>query len=166
MRTQKSRRKKHKTDYLKRLKLLKSGKPRIVFRRTNRYLIAQYVESSEAKDRVIFSVNSKDLFSYSWPKEFENSLKTIPASYLTGYLIGKQIIKKKLEQPIIDLGMVQALHKTKVYGFIKGLIDSGIKISCKEEAFPDEERLKGKHLKKDFSEIFNKVKGEIEKKNG
>lgn len=166
MRTQKVRRKKHKTDYLKRLKLLKSGKPRVVFRRTNRYLIAQYVESREAKDKVIFSINSKDLFSYSWPKEFENSLKTLPASYLTGYLIGKQIIKKKLEQPVVDLGMIQALHKTKVYAFIKGLIDSGIKISCKEEAFPDEDRLKGKHLKKDFSEIFNKVKGEIEKKNG
>lgn len=164
MKVQKRRRREKKTDYLKRLKLLKSGKPRVIFRRTNSYIISQYIESKEAKDKIIMSIDSRKLIDYGWPKEFKGSLKSIPASYLTGYLIGKQIKTKNLETPILDIGMVQALHKTKVYAFIKGLIDSGLEISCKEEAFPEQERIEGKNLKSDFSNKFNEIKSQIDKK--
>ena len=87
-------------------------------------------------------VTSKDLIKNGWTKE-SGSLKSIPASYLTGYLIGKQIIKKDLETPIVDFGMVRVLHKTNTYAFLKGLIDSGVEIKC-EKGFPDEEKIKGK----------------------
>lgn len=164
MKVQKRRRRENKTDYLKRLEMLKSEKPRVVFRRTNRYIIAQYIKSEEAKDKAIITIDSKKLLDYGWPKEFSGSLKSLSASYLTGYLIGKQIKAKKLETPIVDIGMIQAIHKTKVYAFIKGLIDSGLEIKCKEETFPEEDRIKGKHLKKDFSDTFEKIKSEIDKK--
>jgi len=159
MRTQKRRRRENKTDYLKRLKLLKSEKPRLVFRRTNKYIIVQYVVSDEARDKIIFGVNSNELLKYGWPKEAKGSLKSVPANYLIGYLIGKQINSKKLETPIVDFGMLQTLHKTKVYSFLKGVIDSGIKINCKEEAFPEEERIKGGALKNKikFEEIKSKI---------
>jgi large subunit ribosomal protein L18 len=162
MKTLKKRRKQNKTDYLKRLKLLKSGLPRVVFRKTNRYLISQFVESLEARDKIILSVNSKELLKYGWPKDMAGSLKSLTASYLTGFLIGKKILLKKLKNPIVDFGMIKVLHKSKVYGFLKGLIDSGIKINCKEEVFPDENRIKGKHLKKDFEVLFNGIKSKIE----
>jgi len=164
MKVQKRRRREGKTDYLKRLKLLRSGKPRILFRRTNSYIISQYIESVEAKDKIIISIDSRKLLDYGWPEDFKGSLKSIPASYLTGYLIGKQIKAKKLKTPIVDLGMIQALHKTKVYAFIKGLIDSGIEINCKEEAFPEQDRIQGKNLKSDFSNKFNEIKSQIDKK--
>lgn len=164
MKVDKKRRRQHKTDYLKRLKLLKSNSPRIVFRKTNKYIIAQYITSKEAQDRIEIGINSKHLMNYGWPKDFEGSLKSIPAAYFVGLLIGKKIIEKKLEPPITDFGMLRALHKTKVYAFLKGLNDSGIKIKCKEEFFPGEERIKGKHLKKDFSEIFDKIKSKINSK--
>jgi len=135
MKTVKKRRKENKTDYANRLKLLKSGKPRIVFRRTNKYIIAQYVTSREAQDKIVLGVNSKELMTHGWKKE-SGSLKSIPASYLTGYLIGKQIIKKKLETPIVDFGMTRVLHKTKVFGFLKGLIEAGVEIDC-EKGFPE-----------------------------
>ena len=159
MRTQKQRRRQHKTDYLKRLKLLKSGKPRIVFRRTNKNIIAQYVQSKEAKDKIVFGVNSKNLLKYGWPENAKGSLKSITASYLTGYLIGKQIKDKKLEQPIIDFGMLRMIQKGKQYAFIKGVIDSGIDIKCSEKAFPIEERIKGEHMKNKipFDEIKKKI---------
>ena len=159
MKVAKRRRREHKTDYGKRIRLLKSGKPRIVFRRTNKYVIAQYVISEEAKDKIIFGVNSKNLLKYGWPENAKGSLKSITASYLTGYLIGKQIKDKKLKQPIIDFGMIRTLHKTKVYGFLKGIIDAGIEIKCKEEAFPDEQRIKGEHMKNKipFDEIKLKI---------
>jgi len=142
MKTVKKRRKQNRTDYLGRLKLLKSGKPRVVFRKTNKYIIAQYVTSKQAQDKIVFGVNSKDLMAHGW-KEESGSLKSIPASYLIGYLIGKQIIKKSLETPIVDFGMTRVLHKTKTYAFLKGLIESGVKIKC-DKGFPDEEKIKGK----------------------
>ena len=164
MKTLKRRRKSNKTDYGKRLKLLKSEKPRIVFRKTNKYVIAQYITSEETKDKVEIGVNSKQLLNYGWPKEFKESLKSIPASYLIGLLMGKKILTAKKEGPIIDLGMIRNIHKTKVFAFIKGIIDSGINIKSSEKTFPDEERIKGKHLKKDFSEAFDRIKSNIEKK--
>ena len=163
MKVNKKRRRQNKTDYLKRLKLLKSESPRIVFRKTNKYIISQYVTSRQAQDRIEIGMNSKHLMNYGWPKEFKGSLKSIPAAYFVGLLIGKKIIQKKLEHPIADFGMLSTLHKTKVYAFLKGLSDAGIKIKCKEETFPSEDRIKGKHMKKDFSEIFDKIKSKIEK---
>ena len=147
MKTLKRRRREHKTDYLKRLKLLKSEKPRVVFRKSNKYVIAQYVKSKEAKDKVKIGVSSKDLLKNGWPESAAGSLKSIPASYLTGYLIGKQIKNKKLEIPIVDFGMIRALHKTKVFAFLKGLKDAGIEVECDEKVFPSEGRIKGEHLK-------------------
>ncbi|MBU4308430.1 MAG: 50S ribosomal protein L18 [Nanoarchaeota archaeon] len=159
MRTIKRRRKENKTDYAKRIKFLKSEKPRIVFRKTNRYFIAQYVLSEEAKDKIIFGMNSKQLLKFGWPKESSNSLKAIPAAYLFGLLFGKNILDKKLETPIIDFGMQRVLHKTKLFGFLKGLKDSKMEIECDEEKFPEEERIKGSSLKNkiNFEEIKLKI---------
>jgi large subunit ribosomal protein L18 len=156
MKTVRKRRKQSKTDYLKRIKLLKSGKPRVVFRKTNRYIIAQYVVSKEAKDSIKIGVNSKILLKYGWPKEKIGSLKSLSASYLTGYIMGKKILKNKLEEPILDFGMIRTTHKTKVFAFLKGLIDSGIKIPCKEEAFPEESRI----MKEGIN--VNEIKSKIE----
>lgn len=162
MKIQKRRRREHKTDYLKRIKLLKSRSPRIVFRKTNRYVIAQYVETREAQDRVVFGMNSKKLIDYGWPKELKNSLKSLPAAYLLGIVAGKKIIKEKLKTPILDLGMLRTVHKTKIYAFLKGIVDSGIEIKHKKSIFPDEEKIKGKNLKKDFSKTFDKIKSKVE----
>lgn len=156
------RRIKNRTDYKKRMGLLKSGLPRISFRKTNKKIISQYIVSEEARDKIIFGFDSKILFKYGWPEEFKGSIKSTPASYLFGLFIGKNIIDKKLENPIIDGGMIRKTHKNKFFSFIKGLKDSGIKIDCDKEFFPPEERITGKHLKKDFSEIFKKIKLQIE----
>ena len=96
MRIAKRRRREAKTDYVKRIKLLKSGKPRVVMRKTNKYINVQYVVSKEAKDDVKIGLSSKNLLRLGWPKEAAGSLKSLTASYLTGYLIGKEIIKKKV----------------------------------------------------------------------
>ena len=96
LKTIKKRRKEAKTDYSRRLKLLKSGKSRLTIRITNRYLIAQYVTSKESQDRVTFGITSKILIKYGWPENTKGSLKSIPAAYLTGYLTGRKIQKDKL----------------------------------------------------------------------
>ncbi|MCK9596923.1 50S ribosomal protein L18 [Candidatus Pacearchaeota archaeon] len=163
MRISKRRRTEGRTDYLKRMKLLKSGSPRVTFRKTNKYIIAQYITSKEAQDKIEIGTSSKDLKKYGWPEEFEGSLKSITASYLTGLLIGKEIIKKKLKTPIADFGMTRVLSKNKAFAFLNGLIDAGIKIECPEKDFPEKERIEGKNMKKDFSKTFKEIKSKIEK---
>ncbi len=147
---------------MKRLNLLKSGSPRLIFRKTNKYIIAQYITSREAQDKIEIGITSKKLKKYGWPDEFDGSLKSIPSAYLTGLLIGKEIIKKKLKTPIADIGMIRTLSKNKVFAFLKGVIDSGVKINCPKENFPDEERVSGKYLKEDFSKTFKEIKSKIE----
>ena len=111
MKIDKRRRREGKTDYANRFKLLRSELPRIVFRKTNRYIVAQYVTSKEAQDKIEIGVTSKNLKNFGWPKEFEGSLKSTTASYLTGFLLGKEIAKKKLKTPILDLGMTRIIAK-------------------------------------------------------
>jgi large subunit ribosomal protein L18 len=161
MRTQKRRRKENKTDYLKRLKLLKGEKPRIIFRKTNRFIISEYIVSKEAQDSVVVGLDSRKLNEYGWPKNAQGSLKSTTASYLTGYLIGKRITKQNLETPILDAGMNRVLHKNKIYAFLKGIIDAGIKINCDKEFFPEESRIKGQHLKNKIP--FDEIKLKIDK---
>jgi len=159
--TIRARSKKAITDYGRRLKLLKSGKPRVVFRKTNKYVIAQYVTSSEAQDKVEINVTSKELLKFGWDAKAVGGLKSITASYLTGYLIAKKITKGKLETPIVDLGMLRTDHKTKVFAFLKGLIDAGLEIPCSEKAFPEAERIAGSNLKTKVD--VEKIKSELEK---
>ena len=159
-RTIKRRRQEHRTDYARRIRLLKSGAPRIVLRKTNRYFIAQYVGSREAQDTVEAGITSSELLKHGWPAKFKNSLKSTPAAYLTGLLLGKMISDKK-EKPIVDFGMMRTIQKNRLFAFLKGLKDAGVKIECDEKDFPSEDRINGKHLKEDFSKEFDTIKSKI-----
>ena len=160
-RISKRRRREGKTDYKARLVLLKSELPRVVFRKTNKYVIGQYIKSKEARDSVIIGVNSKDLLKLGW--KYPGSLKSIPASYLTGFLLGKKIIDRDEKvKAIFDLGLLRNTKGSRIYAFLKGVIDAGVEIKVKEEMFPSEERIKGMHMKKDISSIFEKIKEKIE----
>lgn len=161
MRIDKRRRRENKTDYLKRIKLLKSGRPRIVFRKTNKYIIAQLVQNKEAQDSVEMGITSKELTKYGWPEKTKGNLKSTSAAYLTGFLFGKKVLSSKNKNPIIDFGMYKTIHKSKVYAFIKGLIDAGLKIECGKECFPDEKRISGEHMK--IKIPFKEIKSQIEK---
>lgn len=159
--TLKRRKAERKTDYKRRIGMLKSGTPRITFRLSNKYVISQYIKSKQAQDKIEFGVTSKVLFKNGWPKEMEGSLNSLPASYLTGLLMGRTILEKKLEIPIVDLGMIRSMKGNKFSSFLKGVKDSGLKININEETFPSEERISGKHLKEDFSKKFQEIKSKI-----
>lgn len=160
MRTQKRRRKQGKTDYKLRLGLLKSGKPRIVIRKTNRYFVAQAVESDEAKDRVIAGVTSKELVKAGWDVKFGGSLKSIPAGYLTGLLLARKI-KDKEKEFILDLGIARTIPGSRIYSVTKGLIDGRLNIKIDEKIFPSDERLRGEHLKPEVKEMISRVKSKL-----
>ena len=155
------RRTRGKTDYKARIKLLKSRKGRIIFRKTNKYIIGQYIKSKEAKDYVVLGVTSKNLLNYGWPESSKGSLKSLPACYLTGFLLGNKILDKDEKEGIFDLGLLRSIPKSRAYAFLKGVSDSGVKIKVGEKMFPQEGRIK----KISWAEIdFNKIKKNIEGK--
>lgn len=154
MRTQLKRRRQKKTDYKLRIGLLKSGTPRIVIRKTNSYLIVQVVQTTEAQDKILNGVTSKDLIKKGWDEKFKGSLKSIPASYLTGLLLAKKIGKGKF---ILDLGMTRTLSGSRIYAVAKGLIDGGLNVNLNEKVFPSKERLEGSHLREELKVNIEKV---------
>jgi large subunit ribosomal protein L18 len=157
MKTLKRRKLEGRTDYKARLNLLKSEIPRLVVRKSNRFITAQIVSSETAQDKVLFGVNSKMLLSKGWPKELEGSLKNRSAAYLTGLMLGK-MAKGKIEEAILDFGMNRNVHKSRIYAVLKGVIDAGIKVRVSEEVLPTVEELKAVEKTKS---IFDKVKEAI-----
>jgi len=161
MRTQKRRRKEQKTNYHTRIKLLKSGKPRVVCRKTNKHIIAQYITSKNAQDKIELGASSKELLKLGWPEQAKGSLKSVPAAYLTGILMGNKLNQGKKDSPIIDFGMIRIMPGNKMHGFLKGIVDAGVEIKVKEEDFPSPERIKGEFLKNkiDIDSIKSKILG-------
>ena len=155
------RRREGKTDYKLRLNLLKSGIPRIVIRKTNKYFLVQAIESNEAQDKVTAGLRSYALLKEGLDKKYSGSLKSIPAGYLTGLLFAKKL--KNKQEYIADLGMTRTIPGNRIYSVLKGLIDGGAKIKAGETVFPSEERLNGEHLKEDTKATFNKLKEKISK---
>ncbi|NCO11526.1 50S ribosomal protein L18 [Candidatus Pacearchaeota archaeon CG_4_9_14_0_2_um_filter_39_13] len=156
-RTIRRRRKEGKTDYKARMASLKSGKPRLVVRKTNKYMIVEVVETDIAQDKVVSLVSSKDLLKFGWPKEKSGSLKNLAASYLTGFLLANKSKEKNMN---LDIGMQRNVHKGRLYAVLKGAIEGGINIKCNEEVLPGDDMV---FKKEEFKTIVNKVKGEISK---
>lgn len=150
----KKRRLEAKTNYSKRKRLLEGRKPRIVIRKTNKYVILEYVESKVAQDAVKVLVSSKQLLEFSWPAEKSGSLKSLAAAYLAGMLFGKKI--KSLAPAILDTGLIRSTKGSRIYSAVKGINESGFKLPCSPEMYPEEARIKNK------LDFFEKVKKSIE----
>jgi large subunit ribosomal protein L18 len=132
-----------KTNYNRRLRLLKSKQLRAVIRASNNHITVQIIESKIGGDKVLVSAHSKELkTNFSWKANTGN----IPAAYLTGYLAGLRAVKNKIESAIFDLGVFY--HKGRVLAACKGLLNSGIKIPFREEFFPEDldNRINGSHI--------------------
>jgi large subunit ribosomal protein L18 len=157
MKTQKRRRKQAKTDYKARFAMLKSEKPRLVIRKTNRYIIAQIVESNIAQDRTVVKVSSKELLEKGWPKEKSGSLKSLTAAYLTGYILAKKL-SGKVKEAILDTGLNRTVHGSRIFATVKGAVEAGLIIPHKKEALPSDERLKSNEKTAD---LLNKIKEKL-----
>ena len=141
MKIPRRRRLERKTDYKARFGLLKSRTKRLVVRKTNRYIIAQIVETDICQDQVLMGMNSKELLTRGWPKENSGSLKSLPAAYLTGFLLGKSAKKKDINDLIFDMGMYRNVHKSRIYALLRGALDSGLEITHDPEVIPTDEYL-------------------------
>jgi large subunit ribosomal protein L18 len=130
-----------KTDYRKRLKLLISGIPRLVIRRTNKNMVAQIVEYSADGDHVIVTANSSELKKLGW----KHATGNLPAAHLTGMLVAQKAKKLNIKKAIVDLGL-QPKSCSRLYAVIKGAKDNGLDVPASEDIFPNIDRLTGKHI--------------------
>ena len=154
MRTVRRRRLEAKTDYKSRLALLSSGKPRLVIRRTNRYIIAQIVTTTIAQDSVVAHITSKALLAKGWPQEYAGGLKNRTAAYLTGFLLGK-MVKAKVKEAILDIGMLRNVARSKIYAVVRGTVDAGLNIPHDPTILPTEEMIENN---KKIKSMFTKIK--------
>jgi len=129
------------TDYRKRLKLVKSGLPRLVVRKTNSQIIVQVIMPRLGGDETLITVTSKKLRDYGW----RASLKNTPAAYLTGLLAGL-LARGKIEKAVLDIGLQTPSRGSKVFAAALGFRDAGIEIPLGGEILPDEDRISGKHI--------------------
>mmetsp|Transcript_6559 Transcript_6559/g.14975 ORF Transcript_6559/g.14975 Transcript_6559/m.14975 type:complete len:233 (-) Transcript_6559:358-1056(-) len=170
----KRRRRIRKTDYNKRIKLIKqdkkkfeNNKTRLVVRFSKKNLSLQMVKTSIDGDFILVSSYLKDLSKL----DYKNINNSHPFSYLLGYYLGKKFIKKlktyckkntnkNLDRvsAILDIGMRKSTVGNKLFAAMKGSVDSGIYIphnfekifrSKNNETQPNDlfdERSKGIHI--------------------
>lgn len=139
------RRRQGKTDYHRRLRLLRSGAPRAVVRVSNTQVICQLVSYNPNGDVILQSVNGKSLTdSYSWPEDA--SKKSIPACYVAGYALGKKAISAGNHEAVLDIGLAASSPGSRVFSALKGMVDAGLEIPHGSSVLPSEDRLSGKHI--------------------
>lgn len=151
------RRRNGKTNYGRRLALLKSKKHRLVIRRSNKYIACQIVEYDEKGDKTLAHASSRALKKLGW----KHSCLNLPAAYLTGLMISKEAKKLKIEEVVPDTGLYTLTKGNRIYAALKGAIDGGLKINVDPAVLPSPERLAGEHISKDLSKDFETIKKKL-----
>jgi large subunit ribosomal protein L18 len=136
------RKREGKTSYKTRLRLIQSGKPRLVIRKSLRNIRLQIIEYSANNDKVLFAANSAELRKLGW----KGSLGSTPAAYLTGLLLASKV-KDKLEC-VVDIGMSVSVKGGATYAAVKGAADGSLIIPFSEAIVPAEDRIRGEHIAK------------------
>ncbi len=152
------RRREGKTDYRKRLALLKSRKTRIVVRKSLRNIRVQFIDYDERGDIVRASAIASELVKkYNW----KYSTSTTPAAYLTGLLAGVRAKEKGITKGVLDIGRHVPARGSKVFAALKGVLDAGIDCPHSEEMLPSEDRILGTHLNENISKDLPEIKTKI-----
>jgi large subunit ribosomal protein L18 len=136
------RRRDGKTNYYLRTKLVLSGEPRMVVRKTNRYIIVQLIVPDPEGDRTLVVANSKELAAFGYTFGFSNT----PAAYLTGMLCAVRALAAGYETAVLDIGLAQAKPGARVFAALKGAVDAGLDVPYGEEILPDDSRIAGEHI--------------------
>ncbi len=145
------RRQEEKTDYAQRLVLLRSGKPRLVIRKSLNNFHVQLIKSDDS-DRTITETFSKALQKYGWKGHGGN----MSAAYLTGYVAGLNAQKHNIREAVVDLGLQTSVRGSGLYAAALGVKDSGVSVNIGKEAVPHADRIAGRHV----ADYAAKLKGQ------
>lgn len=141
-RVQFRRKREGKTDYRRRLRLIRSRKPRLLTRVSLKHVMAQVVQATPIGDMTLASAHSGQLAKFGWKGHTSN----IPAAYLVGLLCGYRAVNAGVKECALDIGAHNPTIQTKVFTVLKGALDAGLQIPHKAEVLPTEDRIKGEHI--------------------
>ena len=129
------RRRAMKTDYVHRLALLKSGKPRLVIRRSLNGVHVQVIffesgvhdarSASSGCDKTVVDIFSKSLREMGWKGHCGN----LPAAYLTGYLAGLSAAKQGIKEANVDIGLQTSSKASCLFAAAAGVRDAGLSVA-------------------------------------
>jgi len=143
------RRRDGKTDYRRRRQLVVGRRPFVTVFVGGKNVLVQIHEAKPQGDLVLVSSHSKQLERMGW----RASRKSIPASYLTGYLAGLKAITRGVGETVLYTGVKNFVAGSRVAAAVKGLRDAGLKVLSDPATFPSEERLRGEHVSRYLESI-------------
>lgn len=152
------RRRQGRTDYRRRLRLLRSGQPRAVVRKSLNQTQVQIVTYDGRGDRIVASAVSKELGDFGWSVGTGN----VPAAYLTGVLAGRRAAEKGVKEAVLDLGVQHPSPGGRLFAAARGLIDAGVAIPHGDGVLPTDERIQGIHLGEAVAKQIADVKTRLE----
>lgn len=141
-RVQFRRKREDRTEYRYRLRLLRSGKPRLVVRVSLKHVLAQVVRATSSGDLTLTSAYSKELKELGW----KGSTSNTSAAYLVGLLCGYRALKAGVQRCVLDIGMRSPTPQAKMFAALKGALDAGLQVPHGEGVLSSEERLRGEHI--------------------
>ena len=145
------------TDYKRRFTLLKSGKPRLVVRKTNKRIIVQVIQFHKDGDKIIATADSTRLSKLGWVDK-----ANIPTAYLTGYMCGGNAFRKGVSDVVLDMGMVRPTKCSIIYAAMKGALDAGLKFNYDTKVIIPE-RINGGHIAAYASKLKKEDKSKYDK---
>ncbi|MFA5108436.1 MAG: 50S ribosomal protein L18 [Candidatus Micrarchaeia archaeon] len=148
------RRRENRTNYTKRLAMIKSDKPRFVARQSNKGMIIHLVQFSEKGDKTLVLAKSGELSAHGWMPQANT-----PTAYLTGALAAKKALQKGIKHAHLDIGMATASKGRILFAAALGAKDAGLDIIVPDTLL-DKKRINGSHI----SDYASKLYGEDKKK--
>lgn len=152
------RKREGRTDYKRRLVLLKSTLPRLVVRASNKSIQGQLVSYEPNGDKVHATARATELKKLGW----EHAIGNTSAAYLTGLLLATKLKKHNIKSDIIvDLGLTKHHPGGRAYGLVKGMVDGGFVVRVSDEALPSQERLNGVHMNEKVAKSIVALKAKL-----
>ncbi len=151
------RKREGKTNYRKRLKLISSKQPRLIIRKSLRHILVQFAEYRQDGDRIIASAHTRELKKYGWNAYTRNT----PAAYLVGLLASLKAKQAGITSAIVDIGLYPPIKGSIIFSALKGVVDGKMEIPYKEDIFPSQERIAGRHINENLKIDFENTKKNI-----
>jgi len=127
------RRNEGRTNFAKRLGLVKSRLPRMVVRRSNKNVTVQFIEFDPKGDRTLVTITGKHLLkSFKWPPK-----RNVWTAYLAGLMAGTAAKKKGVSDFVLDAGLYTPSKGSLLFAALKGAADAGLKTSFEPSMVPE-----------------------------
>jgi large subunit ribosomal protein L18 len=134
------RNRQRKTNFRKRAALLLSRSSFIVAKISDQNISSQVLKPMINGDIVICSAHSRELRKYGW----KGSMNSLPACFLTGFLLGKKSVANAMNNAILYTGTDS--FTSRVAACLKGIVAAGVNVPVSQENLPIDDRINGKHI--------------------